>query len=116
VKKTCAPRETLTIGGFAGRFICSGWKLAAFPNDAPLKSLGLTIPSSLFAVVDEVMNKAKAAMGQSRRSERPPATSGLPRLADILRGHRHVSNVPKNEPALRERAARGAGAADGVTR
>jgi hypothetical protein len=113
VKKTCAPRETLTIGGFAGRFICSGWKLAAFPNDAPLKSLGLTIPSSLFAVVDdEVMNKAKAA----RRSERPPATSGLPRLADILRGHRHVSNVPKNEPALRERAARGAGAADGVTR
>jgi hypothetical protein len=75
------PRETLTIGGFAGRFICSGWKLAAFPNDAPLKSLGLTIPSSLFAVVDEVMNKAKAAMGHSRPNWAVCAMSGLPPIA-----------------------------------
>src|ERR1700676_5248698 len=32
--------------------------------------------------------------GQSRRFDRPPATSGLPRLADILSVRWHVSKVP----------------------
>jgi len=35
-----------------------------------------------------------SASGQSRRSDRAPFTSGLPRLADILGISRHVSNVP----------------------
>ena len=45
-------------------------------------------------------------------------TSGLPPLTTELRTSREVRKVPQNEPALRERAARGAGAgaADGVTR
>jgi hypothetical protein len=39
-------------------------------------------------------------LGHSRRSDRAPFTSGLPRLADILRVGRHVSNVPKAALAL----------------
>jgi hypothetical protein len=35
-----------------------------------------------------------AALGQSRHFDRAPLASGLPQLADILRGIRHVSNVP----------------------
>jgi hypothetical protein len=38
-----------------------------------------------------------SATGQSRRSDRAPFTSGLPRLADILVVSRHVSNVPNAE-------------------
>src|ERR1700694_5204208 len=33
-------------------------------------------------------------LGQSRHFDRAPLTSGLPRLADILRVIRHVSKVP----------------------
>src|SRR5260370_30613105 len=33
------------------------------------------------------------SLGQSRRFDRTPATSGLPRRTDILRDSRHVSNV-----------------------
>ena len=32
--------------------------------------------------------------GQSRRFDHRPVTSGLPRLTDIFRPGRHVSNVP----------------------
>jgi hypothetical protein len=32
--------------------------------------------------------------GQSRHFDSAPLTSGLPRLADILRDRRYVSNVP----------------------
>jgi hypothetical protein len=38
-------------------------------------------------------------MGQKRRADRAPVTSGLPRLADILRATWHASNVPKPEVA-----------------
>jgi hypothetical protein len=38
-----------------------------------------------------------SAPGQSRRSDCAPMTSGLPRLADILRVRCHVSKVPKAE-------------------
>ncbi len=34
-------------------------------------------------------------LGQKRHFDRASLTSGLPRLADILRADRHVSNVPK---------------------
>src|SRR5258708_8391977 len=37
---------------------------------------------------------AMTALGQSRRFDRCPATSGLPPETDIVRGYRHVSNVP----------------------
>ena len=47
-------------------------------------------------------------MGQKHRFDRQPLTSGVPRSTDILRVCPHVSKVPMNEPALRERAARGA--------
>jgi hypothetical protein len=33
-------------------------------------------------------------MGHSRRFERPPFTSGLPRQADVFSVHRHVAKVP----------------------
>jgi hypothetical protein len=33
-------------------------------------------------------------MGQSRRFDRSPTTSGVPRQADILRVIRHVAKVP----------------------
>jgi hypothetical protein len=36
---------------------------------------------------------ATSGMGQSRHFDRAPSTSGLARLADILRVIRHVSNV-----------------------
>jgi hypothetical protein len=36
-------------------------------------------------------------MGHSRHFDRAPITSGLPRLADIFRDRRHVSNVPTAE-------------------
>jgi len=36
-------------------------------------------------------------MGQKRRFERRPVTSGLPRSADIRRVRRHVSKVPKSD-------------------
>src|SRR6267143_4377921 len=39
------------------------------------------------------------ALGQSRRFDRAPLTSGLPRLPDIFRVRRHVSKVPMNETA-----------------
>jgi len=35
--------------------------------------------------------------GQSRRFDREPATSGLPRTTDIIRASRHVSKVPTAE-------------------
>jgi len=38
-------------------------------------------------------------LGHSRRIERAPFTSGLPRLADILRVGRHVSKVPTSDMA-----------------
>ena len=38
-------------------------------------------------------------VGQKRRSDRRPPTSGLPRQEDILRGSRHVSKVPFAEVA-----------------
>ena len=41
-----------------------------------------------------------AALGHSRRSDRAPFTSGLPRLADILWVGRHVSNVPTTDQAV----------------
>jgi hypothetical protein len=40
------------------------------------------------------------ALGQSRHFDRAPLTSGLPRLADILRVIRHVSNVPIGDNVL----------------
>jgi hypothetical protein len=40
-------------------------------------------------------------MGHSRRFDRPPVTSGLPRLADILSVRWHVSKVPRHEIAAR---------------
>jgi hypothetical protein len=36
-------------------------------------------------------------LGQKRRFDRRPVTSGLPRLTDILGVSRHVSNVPISE-------------------
>jgi hypothetical protein len=39
-------------------------------------------------------------LGHSRRIDRAPFTSGLPRLADILRVSRHVSKVPATEVRL----------------
>jgi hypothetical protein len=41
-----------------------------------------------------------SALGQSRRSDRAPMTSGLPRLADIFRVRRHVSKVPQADITL----------------
>jgi hypothetical protein len=38
-----------------------------------------------------------SASGQSRRVGYGPTTSGLPRLADILRVGRHVSKVPDSD-------------------
>jgi hypothetical protein len=38
-------------------------------------------------------------MGQTRHFDGAPLTSGLPQLADILWGSRHVSKVPMNETA-----------------
>ena len=38
-----------------------------------------------------------SASGQSRRVGYGPTTSGLPRLADILRVGRHVSKVPTTD-------------------
>jgi hypothetical protein len=59
-------------------------------------------------------------LGQKRKSGPPILTSVLPSTADVRQRGGHVRKVPMNEPALRERAARGAGAgagaADGVTR
>jgi hypothetical protein len=51
-------------------------------------------------------------MGHSRRFDRPPTTSGLPRLADVLNGIWHVSKVPTAEVdgpirSTRQRAAGG---------
>jgi hypothetical protein len=37
---------------------------------------------------------AMSELGHSRRFDGRPATSGLPRSADIRRVRRHVSNVP----------------------
>jgi hypothetical protein len=39
--------------------------------------------------------------GQKRRSDHPPATSGLPRKADIQGIRRNVSKVPWHEIAAR---------------
>jgi hypothetical protein len=46
----------------------------------------------------------------------PGPMSALARIADSSRTSREVRKVPKNEPASQERAARGAGGGDGVTR
>jgi hypothetical protein len=35
-----------------------------------------------------------SGLGQTRRFDRAPITSGLPRQADIFRDRRHVSRVP----------------------
>jgi hypothetical protein len=45
---------------------------------------------------------------QTRKSSWPTPTSALPLKADIRRSGWDVRSVPLNEPALRERAARGA--------
>ena len=37
-------------------------------------------------------------LGQKRRFDRRPVTSGLPRSTDILRVRRHVSNGPTTDP------------------
>jgi hypothetical protein len=42
-------------------------------------------------------------MGHSRRSDRAPITSGLPRETDILGVLRHVSKVPQQDPCTAER-------------
>jgi hypothetical protein len=55
-------------------------------------------------------------MGQKRRFALRPMISGLPSRADLFMRRLHVSKVPMNEPASQERAARGAGGGDGVTR
>jgi hypothetical protein len=56
------------------------------------------ICSGLIYSNDAGMNRKfpapKSAQGQSRHFHRAPLTSGLPQLADILRGIRHVSKVP----------------------
>jgi hypothetical protein len=49
------------------------------------------------AVCNIGSKSAKSGLGQSRHFDREPLTSGLPRLADILRVIRHVSKVPKAE-------------------
>jgi hypothetical protein len=40
-----------------------------------------------------------SAVGQSRRFDGTSTTSGLPQLADIFRGRRHVSKVPQADRA-----------------
>jgi len=47
------------------------------------------------------------ALGHLRRFDDVPAMSGLPPIATELRTLLEVRFVPTNEPALRERAARG---------
>src|SRR5512146_1850769 len=52
--------------------------------------------------------------GQSRHFDRVPRTSGLPQLADLLRGIRDVSNVPQPEergPECQRRSAHATGPA-----
>jgi hypothetical protein len=44
-----------------------------------------------------VCQVGKSEMGQSRHFNRAALTSGLPRSADILRIHQHVSNVPQGD-------------------
>jgi hypothetical protein len=48
---------------------------------------------------DRVAVRRMSPMGHSRRFDRRPVTSGLPRLAEILRVRRHVSKVPTTEVA-----------------
>ena len=43
------------------------------------------------------MEPRVSALGQSRRSDPAPVTSGLPRKADNFRVRRHVSKVPEAE-------------------
>jgi len=43
---------------------------------------------------------AMTALGQKRRFTSQPGASGLPLSTDILRPPRHVSNVPKGDPAI----------------
>jgi hypothetical protein len=47
-------------------------------------------------------------VGQTEKSDRPPGRSVLPPETDIVGQVAEVRFVPMNEPALRERAARGA--------
>jgi hypothetical protein len=59
-------------------------------------------PRSVFDVIRRG-GRAMSELGQSRHFDRAPPTSGLARLADILRVIRHVSKVPEAaiEPDLR---------------
>jgi hypothetical protein len=43
-------------------------------------------------------------VGQKRRLDRRPVTSGLPREADIFSTHRHVSKVPNPEVAAQTKS------------
>jgi hypothetical protein len=45
--------------------------------------------------MNDLAVRSMSLVGQSRHSDAAPVTSGLPRLADILRVSRHVSNVPE---------------------
>jgi hypothetical protein len=49
-------------------------------------------------------DQSMSGMGQSRHFDCAPLTSGLPQLADILSGIRHVSKVPTCDIAYRELA------------
>src|SRR6266436_336893 len=71
----CTPRRTL-VERFAVR-------------QSPPKT---ELPAN--ASIRGAKNKYERSLGQSRHFRRTPGTSGLGRLADILRVGRHVSKVP----------------------
>jgi hypothetical protein len=51
-------------------------------------------------IVGRCLAMAMSETGHSRRFGGRPTTSGTPRLADILRAARHVSNVPQTDVAV----------------
>ena len=53
-----------------------------------------------------IFYQAMSALGQSRRSDRPSVTSGLPRSTDILGAGRHVSEVPTTDSCTGEQPGR----------
>ena len=59
----------------------------------------MTARSDVLFITDKT-KLLKSALGQSRRFDGRPATSGLTRLTDIIRIRRHVSNVPCVEAAV----------------